>query len=254
MLSSASLFHFTKTFDALRSIIRERGFRPHYARENLEMFGLPKCLGVPMVSFCDIPLSQTEKHSRIYGCYALGLQKEWGKKKSISPIHYIYPDSICAKVIVEIYNSLPEKNTLHRCGCLKFNPQTALFFYAKPYDGKSLKIENDDKVTFYDEREWRYVPFADDTIGNQLIPSEVQPMLSEDDFCRPESLAEKTNILHKHYKLTFQGNDMKYIIVSKEDEIPQMVDDIYKIPQCSEIDKKKLITRIISMEQIQEDF
>jgi hypothetical protein len=252
MLSSASLFHFTKTFDALRSIVQERGFRPHYARENLEMFGLPKCLGVPMVSFCDMPLSQAEKHSKVYGCYALGLHKEWGKKKNISPIHYIYPDSICAKVIVEIYKALPEKTTLHQCHCLKFNPQTALFFYAKPYDGLSSKTERE--VTFYDEREWRYVPFADNTIGNQSIPTEVQPMLAEDDYAKPEVFAEKTNILHQHYKLTFHGNDIKYIIVSKEEEIPQIVDEVYKMPQCSEIDKKKLITRIISMKQIQEDF
>lgn len=260
MLSSASLFHFTRTFEALRSILRE-GFRPHYSREDLAMFGLPQCLGVPMVSFCDIPLSKTEKHSRVYGCYALGLNKEWGKARNISPIHYIYPDSICAKVIVEIYRSLRDKNILHECECLTFNPQTAIFFYAKPYDGDLMKtgkhgelVKSEKNLTFYDEREWRYVPFADKTLQSPLIPPEVQPMLSDAEYANLETYAAKTKTLQKNYTLKFHANDIKYIIVRAEEEISQIVDDIYETLQCSEDDKNRLITRIITMEQIQEDF
>jgi hypothetical protein len=260
MLSSASLFHFTRDFAALRKIVKE-GFRPHYSREDLSMFRLPKCLGIPMISFCDIPLSRAEKHSKVYGCYALGLHKDWGKQKNISPVHYIYPGSICAEVIVKIYETLPHENILHQCDCLKFNPQTAIFFYPKPYDGELLKTGKDgkllkpkEKVTFYDEREWRYVPFADKTIANAPTPPEVQPILSEGDYSSPETYEQKTKMLQEHYTLKFHASDIKFIIVGKEDEIPEMVKDIDDNLPCSENDKKKLITRIITMEQIRENF
>ena len=251
MISSASLFHFTDTLDKLRSILKE-GFKPHYSQENLEMFGLPNCLGIPMVSFCDIPLSQTERHSKEYGYYALGLQKKWGTKKNISPIHYIFDGSICATILSEISRKLSSGDVLCEYRCFKFNPQTALFFYAKPYKGKSSKTKK--SLAFYNEREWRYVPFADPTLGIMKIPSGVQPMLSEKNYKTIEAVDSMTKKLQDHYRLTFHADDIKYIIVKKENEIPQVVDDISKNLCCSEEARKKLITRMISMKQIQEDF
>jgi hypothetical protein len=100
MLSSATLFHFTQSLDTLKQILTD-GFKPYYSSEDLTMFGVRECPGIPMVSFCDIPLSQTTQHVTHYGRYALGLTKEWGMERNVVPVHYIYHESICANILSE---------------------------------------------------------------------------------------------------------------------------------------------------------
>jgi Putative abortive phage resistance protein AbiGi, antitoxin len=218
-----------------------------------------------MVSFCDIPLSQTQEHVMNYGNYALGFDKQWGMKKNISPVHYIYKDSICARVIREVYRALPEDAFNQRCGCLQFNAQTAIFYYGKPYRGKMLRQPEKDDVTFYNEREWRYVPFADQTIKErEKIPADVRPMLSEREYGNSQVLLDATTSLHRHYRLTFAAKDVKYLIVENEEEIPEIVDFIYdqlgeqgentELRHCSQNDKKRLTTRVLSLRQIKQDF
>ena len=230
------------------------------------MFGVPECPGIPMVSFCDIPLSQTQNHIDEYGCYAIGFEKKWGMKKNISPVHYIYEGSICARVISEVHRSLPKNAFVEECGCMKFNPATAIFFYAKPYRGKMLrKGINKDEVVFYNEREWRYVPFADHTImGMDEIPAGIRPMLAETEYKNSDARTTATTKLHEHYKLTFGAEDVKYLIVHEENELEEIVNfinfdltkrgEINELQNCPEDEKKRLLTRLISMRQIQEDF
>jgi len=79
MLSSASLFHFTRNLQSLRGILAE-GFKVNPSFERMDIlsraFGGPPDgdeTGIPMVCFCDIPLSQTTEHMDRYGKYAIGL-------------------------------------------------------------------------------------------------------------------------------------------------------------------------------------
>jgi len=270
MLSSATLFHFTRSFETLKKIIGG-GFKPFYSSEDLKMFGVLECPGIPMVSFCDIPLSQASKHVGDYGRYGIGLHKKWGMAKNISPVHYIYEGSMCARVISGIYKDLPKDAFDIDCSCVRFDTKTAIFFYGKPYRGHLLrkdttteKIVDKGEVNFYDEREWRYVPFADQTLeGMEQIPPEVPAMLSASKYANPKILGDATMSLHKHYSLTFGAEDTKYLIVDNEDEIPELVDFIYgvqgrgenrELRSCPQDDRKRLTTRVISMRQIQEDF
>jgi len=269
MLSSATLFHFTRSLETLKRIL-DGGFRPFYSSEDLQMFGVRECPGIPMVSFCDIPLSQTKTHVDDYGRYAIGLDKKWGMTKNISPVHYIYEGSICARVISEVYHSLPPGAFYRDCACMKFNTRTAIFFYGKPYrgslrrkDAATGRIVNKGNVTFYDEREWRYVPFADQTLNTESVPDGVRAMLSEGEVKDTDILNNASASLHNHYKLTFGAEDTKYVIVDKEDEIPDLVDFINnfkgnhennELSRCTADEKKRLTTRLISMRQIEEDF
>lgn len=272
MLSSATLFHFTRSLETLKKILG-CGFKPFYSSEDLTMFGVSECPGIPMVSFCDIPLSQAKKHVDDYGRYAIGLDKKWGMTKNISPVHYIYKDSICALVISRVYHSLPKEAFYVDCTCMKFDTRTAIFFYGKPYRGHlrrkdtaTGKIVDKGEVTFYDEREWRYVPFADQTIRGMEeieIPAGVRTMLSEREYAKSEILDDASTSLHNHYRLTFGAEDAKYLIVDSEDEIPELVDFIYSVQgdcenselrSCTENEKKRLTTRLISMRQIEQDF
>jgi hypothetical protein len=72
----------------LRSTIAgflKNDFRPHYCLEDFNVIfpGEPEdnlSLAIPMVSFCDIPLSQSQQHLDTYGGYGIGLTKEWAKE------------------------------------------------------------------------------------------------------------------------------------------------------------------------------
>ncbi len=92
---SSSLFHFTKKKKTFKSII-ENGLRYSFAYEsfpeaivnNIFCHGLfpindscetNKEMGyaIPMISFCDIPLTRVESHSKRYGKYAIGINKDY---------------------------------------------------------------------------------------------------------------------------------------------------------------------------------
>jgi len=120
-------------------------------------------------------------------------------------------------------------------------------------DTATEKIGDKGEVTFYDEREWRYVPFADQTIkGMEEIPVEVRTMLSAGEYAKPAILDSASTSLHNHYKLTFGAEDTKYLIVDNEDEIPELVDLIYgvqgdyensELGSCTQNERKRLTTR-----------
>jgi hypothetical protein len=256
--------------DTLKQILNG-GFKPFYSSEDLTMFGVRECPGIPMVSFCDIPLSQTNQHVTHYGRYALGLTKEWGKDRNVVPIHYIYENSICANILSDIYDSLPKADFYTDCTCMKFDTRTAIFFYGKPYTGELLKRDRDtgkilDKgtVTFYDEREWRYVPFADQSIKEMReIPSGVRTMLSQREYETGEVFARASTILQEHYTLKFGAEHIKYLIVNKQEEIPELIDCIdglwpqapnEELGSCTSKEKKQLMARVMSMDWIEQDF
>ena len=89
-LSANTLFHFTKTHENILSIL-ENEFYPNYSLEDWKpLSGKTHPIAIPMVSFCDIPLSQISNHTKHYGNYALGLKKEWGIKNKINPVLYTY--------------------------------------------------------------------------------------------------------------------------------------------------------------------
>ena len=95
---TSTLFHYTKTASTLLSILKE-GFRFSYCLEEYHLLRQGN-IGIPMISFCDIPINDSVEHSKKYGYYALGLTKDALFEceeilRRISPVHYyISPDSI----------------------------------------------------------------------------------------------------------------------------------------------------------------
>lgn len=78
------LFHYTTEFDILLNII-ENGFSPSYCYENIDELEYY----IPMVSFCNIPITDVQLYMR-YGEYGIGIDLEWARKRSISPVVYIH--------------------------------------------------------------------------------------------------------------------------------------------------------------------
>lgn len=91
-ISPSSLFHFTSSLEVLLKIITN-GFRYSYAFERFSSellndriydgvfnidsrSSLEDCgIAIPMVSFCDIPITRTLPHAERYGKYFIGLNK-----------------------------------------------------------------------------------------------------------------------------------------------------------------------------------
>ena len=86
---SHSFFHYTNEEFKLIGILRE-GFIASYAKEEfMDLNGKLQHLYIPMVSFCDVPLSHIENPT-VYGNFAVGMNRAWGNSKKLSPVAY-YP-------------------------------------------------------------------------------------------------------------------------------------------------------------------
>jgi len=245
-VSANTLFHFTKKKEGLEGILLKQ-FHPKYSLEDLSN-AIPEsqvfAARIPMVCFCDIPFSQIKEHINFYGDYGIGLRKKgWGIRKGVSPIIYIPANSISAgliqKMTSEVRNLLKdkiEKDSIH-------HHLPDFYKYIKAYDGLALnrKDKKMESRIFYNEREWRYVP--------------------KDFPVLPEKLTQGTDIEEENKKmiekhsLRFTARDIKYIIVRRESEIPYFVKFIEtKLKkQFNLSDRKLLVSKLISAEQIRED-
>lgn len=267
-LSANTLFHFTRNIDNLTGILKN-GFKPKYCLEDLSMFGLSE-VAIPMTCFCDIPLSQIRNHISTYGHYAIGLSKDWGMNNRISPIMYTYSDSESTKMLNEnlIMLHRGETDKIHKYiidavnDTNKNNPtallvesisrQSAFLAYTKQYEGQFWRNGRylDHPVRFYDEREWRFVPQFENCILNQVKNS-----IDKEHFLDSGFLDEENRKLQQSFVLDFTPDDIKYIVVSSEVEVLSMARKVEEIKSKFSFDQKEVVkTRIISMEQILEDF
>jgi hypothetical protein len=82
------LFHFTKEQINLFDIL-DSNFKVSYAREKVEGLETKREFAVPMVSFCDLKLSELKVHMGNYGNFGIGLTKEWANRNGLNPVMYI---------------------------------------------------------------------------------------------------------------------------------------------------------------------
>ena len=255
-LSANTLFHFTRNKENLISILNSC-FYPKYCLEEFYFLQLLKTKwALPMVCFCDIPLSQIKNHTLKYGEYAIGLTKEWAQIKGITPILYIPKESPIIRNFKDSFRALVrnrqsgEKGSVLSSINIEFtNYLLYLAFNTKPYEGFVELNNKKSNVRFYDEREWRYtVPKEAIITGNEYI------YLNKKEFEKTEDVA-KRNKLNEIYGLTFEPKNINYIIVSKESEVLEVMREIRNIKgNFPYNDVELLATRILSMERISEDF
>lgn len=284
-LSSKTLFHFTRDFKFLTNILKN-GI---YIRYSLETYGkLLKSkseLVLPMSCFCDIPLSQISDHTKKYGTYSIGLSKEWGVKNGLSPVLYAHSKSQTSNILNSLTSDLTKMLDIEesdenrelledygvsesdldwynsgkkKAGSLieKRNEELAsqlghFLKYIKPYEGLGYSNGKEfTKVRFYDEREWRYVP------PKKLLEKvELKDIYKREFYTNPIKRRYINIKLATHKKLTFIPSDIKFIIVSNEDEIPKMIKELRAIyeDKCTVNELMILNSRIISLEQIIDD-
>ena len=261
-ISSNTLFHFTNSAERIISILKN-GFTPRFCLEELghELFfdmkdGIETESAIPMTCFCDLPLSKIDKHLEFYGSYGIGLSKDWGKKNGLTPLTYIHENSTQINYLKQVgmllAKSVFKTEELNKIEIpIEQNPIVALFelsgFY-KPYSGQMWRINKYVEKRFYDEREWRYVPFINKKEG-------IHYRLLKEEFLNEIKRASANDTIAKDFSLKFNCEDIKYIIVKKETEMIALFDGLDSMSENFSKDEIKILkTKIISTEQILEDF
>ncbi|MFN0036172.1 MAG: abortive infection system antitoxin AbiGi family protein [Saprospiraceae bacterium] len=269
-ISSNSLFHFTRELPYLKSILTE-GFLPSYCLENFDIFKFIAEganvssfeMAVPMVCFCDIPLSKVKTHMTTYGHYGIGLSKDWGIKYGVSPLFYVSGDSATTQSIYYSLTYLRNHPSFGKDPILdqQHDRLTRLIRFTKPYKGKSYRngkyLNN---ITFYNEREWRYIPDITDQ-SKRVYMESAKPWLDKETF---ESLRAtlgengKTQLfslheeLRRNFPLKFEANTVRYIIVEKQSDVYEIVGELRKI--YDEKEAVLLSSKILTKQQIFDDF
>jgi hypothetical protein len=255
-ISTNSLFHFTDKIEIVLNILRE-GFKPHFCLEDINPLGThlePEEMfeyAIPMVCFCDIPLTQTKDHMSKYGDYGIGLSKDWGMRNKISPILYAHKNSeimyTIEQVALEVLSLKCDKGVV--CG-IKDIVESAINwtnYLIKPYEGKMWRRVNYvENIHFYDEREWRYVP--------RLSENGYKYVMTKEKFLDQLQRNDANRKLWPQTVLNFEQKDINCIIISCEDEIPHFIEEMEQIDKYSKDEIKLLFTRVISAERIRKDF
>lgn len=156
-ISSNSVIHFTSQFDYLKGILKE-GFEVKFCVEETYVKSGKFGAAIPMVSFCDNPLSEIKNHIFKYGSYGIGLKKEWAAKNGLNPVLYIERSSLLGDNLRDAVIEYTKQST----GQNQNETQKKLLDvgrYIKNYQRDLIRNgETYKNYRFYDEREWRFVP------------------------------------------------------------------------------------------------
>jgi hypothetical protein len=257
-LSANTLFHITPKIEFLESILTN-GFAPRYCIEEIGFFtpftNGSETVAQPMVCFCDIGLASISEHVNKYGFFGLGMTKEWGSSKGISPVTYVYEHSSTADLIRFI---------LWKTFEMKVNDESNQFLgllqilknYYKSSKGHMYKDGKfqDKLYNFYDEREWRYVPFGEIEKAASKIP-EIRAFLEKEIFDNIDVRENNNSILQEHCSLKFNYKDIKYIFVKTNEDFERLSDFIEQnyLRNQSKSVQRNMIGKIQVMENLMED-
>jgi hypothetical protein len=245
-LSSNSIIHFTKTSDSLKGIL-ENNFKIKYCRESINLGDNERDYLIPMVSFCDIPLSEVKDHIQKYGSYGIGLTKEWAERQGLNPVLYIEKKSELAQsydYIFEHYvmDSDDELEEIKESEKSIIDMLRYMKNYQNDLNRGGTTIKN---YRFSDEREWRFVPKHSTDCDMVLHYN----FFSNDDF---KDAFEESKSKLEVLELEFEPNDIKYIIIENDAEISEFLDLLRRTKgkTYSYHDIERLMTRILTTEQI----
>lgn len=245
-ISASSLFHFTDQKPALFGIL-ENNFKIYNCKETIRFKGAINEYRIPMVSFCDIPLSQIKEHITKYGRYGVGLTKNWGKRKRLNPVLYLSSGSFVAESYVTAARHFIEDDD----GSMDSISTEQKYLldvarYIKNYEGDLTRKGSTYKdYRFSDEREWRYVPPIEEDCE----------MLVSDEWYKSAKNKAYTDSKLTDLRLTFDPNDIKYIIIDNDSEITELVEHLKRVKgkNYTYHDIERLTTRILTCEQIMSD-
>ena len=279
---TSSVFRFSKDYELLEKIIRS-GIIPNYCEEDLSFDETDFCVGIPMASFCDIPITLLDEHNSRYGNYGLALTKEWAIGKGLTPVMYISNDDVLKSVyhhyqqnqkIRDWYHRDDVKAQLAKDTLIKGFPlesyvkmmsaeqkhavNTHIIGYLKKYIGvyKKKPINN------YEENEWRYI--VPDENNTKWFWSKADYMKwrnpLDKDMEKEQVRKPVPSKALRQYTLDFEAKDISYILVKDEEFKTRMIKLIKVLKTiggntiASDSNRDDLISKIITLDQVKRDF
>jgi hypothetical protein len=202
----------------LFEILKDMKMVPRYVLEDYPTFG-EKHL-ILMKCFCDIPLSNINNHTNTYGKYGIGLSKEFAFRNFISPVQYFHRHSDPVLTLM----SLDFKNNYD-------------FDILIPY--LKYMYSNDNKTYYYEEREWRYISGRPVNVTSKFETeiNQIRENLNKD--------------IQAELKIEF--TDIEYIFLANQDDVLILLNEIEKM-SFSRLEKNILISKIVTITQIENDF
>lgn len=210
---SSNVFWHQTDYNGLRGIIKEQGLYYAYSQEDLKSY-FGRKIGFPMISLCDLPLSQFDDYIDKYGGYCIGLSHEWGIQNGFNPVWYNFLGIEGPLFrMVQSLKDLKSENAYNLLSCVK------------PYEGTLYRKDKYyDNYRFYDEREIRKVPN-----WQELINAKLEPVLLGTEYDEVKEEREKKGLkkyLEELGKIRFAYSDIKFIIVKEEYQVNRIYKDL----------------------------
>lgn len=233
---SNSFFHYTPKYEVLVEIL-ENGFIGSYANEQYpKTNGAIGHLYIPMISFCDIPLSQLQHI--VYGNYAIGMSRLWGNELPLCPVSY-YPNKRSANItrfITDCFDNFKNNPSLY----------TKLLGYVKPVKKyRETGYAKQKRRDNYIEREWRKI-YIKDWIEN-----------NEQYFAFKE---KNGGSLLNQFIARFHPSQVDMIVVKSDVDREGLISKIKSLLQIGgyshimDKDKLLLISKITTIDEIKKNY
>ena len=206
-LSSNILWHQTNK-EGFYEILKSKRLLYSYSSERIVPRFRLNPIAFPMISVSDYPFSEIGNNKWAYGNYCIGFKQRWGVKVGFSPVFYCSSSSRSLHLLDNLIDEAIKTNSTKLFGLAMY-----MFAHMKLVQAPLItKKKKYNSYRFYDEREWRIVPYITETDEAGLMP-----FLTDDSYKEFKNNNGGKSLLK--IGVDFEYDDLQYIIVEKEDDI-----------------------------------
>lgn len=245
---SKTLFHFTRDKETFYSIL-ENGLKFTYNEERYkDVFHY----ALPMICFCDMPLTMIGEHTKKYGTFGIGFNKRkmanhyW---KLLNPVNYIFSKNLLegAESLLEIAKKKCNEEDEESKKLYKL--ATNLLAFMKPYANPK------NKQVFYDESEWRLIVLDKSHIEG-FKP--INWFWNEEEYLKFKE--EHKNPMDTHLPIfNFSPEEVQFILVDKNISRFTITDKILNMKtfggnKIDEYQRYELLTKVVFLDEIKDNY
>lgn len=213
-LSSNILWHQTNE-SGFYEILKSKRLRYSYCLERIIPEFKLNPVAFPMISVSDYPFSEIGNNKWAYGNYSIGFNQKWGEKVGFSPVCYCSYGSRSLHQLNRLLEEAIKTESQKLFGLSMF-----LFSHMKFVEAPlKTKKQLYNRYRFYDEREWRVVPYITET-----DKAGIMPFLTENEYKEYKENNNGKSLLE--IGVDFNYDDIHYIIVETNEDIQKTRDII----------------------------